>query len=31
MNSSEAHIRMAVTVGLGVLAAAQAVQENGSL
>ena len=31
MNSSEAHIRMAVTVGLGVLAAAQAVQENNSL
>ena len=31
LGGNEAHMRMAVTVGLGVLAAAQAVQENASL
>ena len=31
LGGNEAHMRMAVTMGLGVLAAAQAVQENGAL
>ena len=31
LSGKEAHTRMAVTVGLGLLAAAQAVKENGSL